>query len=479
MKSINRVALFVFLASIVSCLPSNKLNTDLKHTVLQIQPKPLNYISPYELLNQYYEQAIRYKTMLEKKGVDFKSPEWKLYTGYMQAYETTYYELLEINKKLRNDGQIKLERGKSYAFYLESFCANPGPHRPVDGDGFRPGPVKGGALKWLPQLLKSYKNEGLTQDEAQTIIWSVESGAKFDEYDSNVQQNLLKIFPDAPVRFGNQKIESKAKNLLKRLLTDEVPEINDQFMDLKSVVTSSESTYAEIEQIAAPVLNRDPITIGWVKMPSGYFIQTTSSDSYMGVKKEIYVPEDLPEDPVFDPTKQIDIPGQGQRIASSPNPRDPEMKDVSWTCDQVKKRAPKNCSEMTSEYRSKILKAADPSNFPRARYALPPNRENPIEVETDCSTFTYEIYAREGFEYPMSTTHAMECIQTFKKVTKEQALPGDLVLYDGHVGIYDYNDTVISATQGGDEKKSTLDPDDENFMPSITRYGYKTFNNPR
>lgn len=60
----------------------------------------------------------------------------------------------------------------------------------------------------------------------------------------------------------------------------------------------------------------------------------------------------------------------------------------------------------------------------------------------DCSGFVQSVYAHFGINLPR-TTWDMESIGM--EVSYEEALPGDLVLYDGHVGLYMGDGTIVNA----------------------------------
>lgn len=60
----------------------------------------------------------------------------------------------------------------------------------------------------------------------------------------------------------------------------------------------------------------------------------------------------------------------------------------------------------------------------------------------DCSGFVQSVYAHFGISLPR-TTWDMESVGT--EVSYEQAMPGDLVLYDGHVGLYMGNGNIVDA----------------------------------
>lgn len=60
----------------------------------------------------------------------------------------------------------------------------------------------------------------------------------------------------------------------------------------------------------------------------------------------------------------------------------------------------------------------------------------------DCSGFVQSVYAHFGISLPR-TTWDMETVGV--PVSYEEALPGDLVLYDGHVGLYMGDGTIVNA----------------------------------
>lgn len=60
----------------------------------------------------------------------------------------------------------------------------------------------------------------------------------------------------------------------------------------------------------------------------------------------------------------------------------------------------------------------------------------------DCSGFVQSVYARFGISLPR-TTWDQEYAGT--AVSYDQAMPGDLILYEGHVGIYMGNGQIVNA----------------------------------
>lgn len=65
----------------------------------------------------------------------------------------------------------------------------------------------------------------------------------------------------------------------------------------------------------------------------------------------------------------------------------------------------------------------------------------------DCSGFVQSVYAHFGVSLPR-TTYGM--VNSGYAVSYEEALPGDLILYDGHVGLYMGDGTIVNAMNEAD-----------------------------
>lgn len=60
----------------------------------------------------------------------------------------------------------------------------------------------------------------------------------------------------------------------------------------------------------------------------------------------------------------------------------------------------------------------------------------------DCSGFVQSVYANFGIALPRTT---WDMVNVGYEVSYDQALPGDLVLYDGHVGLYMGDGNIVNA----------------------------------
>ncbi len=243
----------------------------------------------------------------------------------MWAYATKTLQNLRLRQKkleqsLQKNGKVKLAPGQSYSFTLRSFCVHVGKERPIAGDGFRFGPMKGTTAKWLPDIIRQYQSQGISQERAQRLIWSLLSGNRFDELEPKQKNDLLKIFPNAAIQFGNRYLEEEGRSFLESLIPSQAQEISNELMRLREVSRDTRRTYNEIAEIMAPFTSRtEPITMGWVKIPEGYLARVSSNESYSSTIVDLYVPNNISRAPTFDPLKLVAIPGTGQRLAISPN----------------------------------------------------------------------------------------------------------------------------------------------------------------
>jgi hypothetical protein len=460
--------LFLFFA--FGCSSLNKKNE--ANYSLTNQPK--EFSSPLVLLDKSRDNTELSGVELNEK-INFNSKEWNNYSAHRQNWETLFYEQQDLEDQLLDDNAIHLKSGRSYSFDLESFCIDPYKESPYSGDGLKIGSLPEAHQNWMPELLSKYSSLGLKQEEVQTLIWALVSDTKFDELSHENQKNLLKVFPDAMIRFGNRRLENLAQDALREFLPEKVSSAIDEIKKIRGQFLNLQSDFKALEKIMVPPSKQIGVQFNqWMEFEEGYFVKLTAF-GYKNVRIDVYVPEDQEnrkpqglKEVIFSVKKLLGIPVKGQRLAISSKSK--EKQRAKDQCEQLSKYRAPSCHEMTSSDRDKILNLADPKNFPNTRYSSPPSPSADIESETDCSHFVEEIYKRAGFEYPYTSTGEMSCLgQTFEMDSEENASPGDLILYKGHIGILDREGKVISATRGGEENRSKLDPTNKRFLPSITK----------
>lgn len=276
---------------------------------------PRGFQSPIEALNKFVREIEPTPKDRELKQLAFGS------------LEAILNHQASVEKELSSAGQLLLKPGHSYEFDLESFCVNAGIERPVTGDGLFLGDIKGKAKSWLPQILVQYKTKNVSQNDAQVLVWSLLSGSRFDELSSENQKNLLKFFPDAPVRFGSSIVEESAASFLSSQIPTELLSAKDNFDRYQTLLQAARARFEEIEQTLSPLPTRTkPLPVGWLKHDDGYYIRLTA-DGYQRVHVQIYAPENIKNAVYFKPIEQIALPGKGQRLALSGNVI-PDLRDA-------------------------------------------------------------------------------------------------------------------------------------------------------
>ena len=449
-------AIFLF-----ACSTSGPVDTTLNDlTTLQVVVPPRAFHSDIDELT-----IIQAK--LQNRS-DWSSPQ---YQALIQKEDELISEIERVQSELVQTGGIQLDSGKSYSFNVQSFCVYPGQARPVVGDGYRLGEITGSAQKWLPEILEKLPEFSLNQNQVQNLIWQLLTGAHYDELGAE-NQRIIGLFFNHPVTvFGSSAVSSVARNIFDSVLPSEISSKIETFQNLKGTALSLQNDFKSLENAFSPKSDRaEPLPVGWMRMKEGFLIKVTSH-GYQESRIDIYVPEDgrSPQSKkTIKISKLIALPAAGQRLALSQKINLPKRTINNQYCKKLSEFKPQNCHEITDKDRAAIIQAASPGHFPQTMYRSPPDFKKSIEAETDCSRFVQQIYERAGKQYSYSSTSTFECLSVFQEVRLEERKPGDMVLYKGHIGVLSKKGYVISATRGGVNEKSKLNPNEPDFIPSIT-----------
>lgn len=104
-----------------------------------------------------------------------------------------------------------------------------------------------------------------------------------------------------------------------------------------------------------------------------------------------------------------------------------------------------SCKPLSMRDRSALLSLASPALFPLTKYRRGAQGAS-VDRATDCSHFVHEIYRRAGLAYDFRDTSQLKSAPEFELLPAEEAMPGDLMLFRGHVGMVDHDGRIISAT---------------------------------
>ncbi|RYZ95558.1 MAG: peptidoglycan endopeptidase, partial [Proteobacteria bacterium] len=105
----------------------------------------------------------------------------------------------------------------------------------------------------------------------------------------------------------------------------------------------------------------------------------------------------------------------------------------------------RSCRPLSMRDRLDLLNLASPANFPATKYRRGA-QGSAVDKATDCSHFVHEIYRRAGLGYGFKDTSQLKDAPEFELLPEEEAMPGDMMLFRGHVGLVDHDGRIISAT---------------------------------
>jgi hypothetical protein len=321
------IAGLITLILAIGCATNRDIKTQIDTKKYPVVDAPTEFQSPIDAIDKI-SSSITDSKIKDKELISIKHESLKFLIEQQTA----------IKNELKTTQRLELRPGYSYEFDLESFCINAGVERPVIGDGLFLGDIQSPSKNWLFQILSDYKNQEIPQNEAQVLIWSLLSGAKFDELNSENQRNLKRIFSDAPVRFGNSIVEESAKSFLLSQVPDDILMAKEKLESFRSLLQDTRANFLDIEQVLSPEPKRNkPISVGWIKHESGYFIRL-KSNGYQRVKVQIYSPENIRPKTYFNPTNHVAIPGNGQRLAMSTNVLDHTNKYLGDLASKIVKK---------------------------------------------------------------------------------------------------------------------------------------------
>lgn len=251
-------------------------------------------------------------TLLADKAKDKELNDYR-----RKIIKTLILDELKNYERLSKNGEITLIPGKPYRFDLKSFCVEGGAERGLKGDGAYPAELDAKSIKWLSVILNNFEKSGIKQSRAQTLIWGVMSGTKFDDFSLKNQEALLKLFPDARIRFGSSIIKEMLKDEIERALStnkyfEEVSDLLQKFRD-------KQDDFERLQRTFAPLTNRKTVLPSdWFQTDNTGIVNLESHGGFSKVIANIYVNRNSPENLKFRPSEMIFYPTKGQRLALSP-----------------------------------------------------------------------------------------------------------------------------------------------------------------
>jgi len=162
------VALSSIVGFIVGCT-SGPVTTQINTKKNPVVSQPIQFQSPTQSIDNFLSSANQ--NLKDPRALKIKNNSLKVLLE----------QQIKVDQELNETGRLVLHPGHSYEFDLESFCVNAGIERPVKGDGLFLGNVEGSAKSWLPIVLRDYRAKGISQSDAQILVWSLLSKTRFDQ----------------------------------------------------------------------------------------------------------------------------------------------------------------------------------------------------------------------------------------------------------------------------------------------------------
>jgi len=234
--------------------------------------------------------------------------------------DKTYPVSRKMMEDLRRDGHIWLNPGV-YDFYLQSFCLHAGKSAPrSDGAGYLIAPLKGSQAQVIKHILQNYPRfAGVTQMQAQYLIWSIEVGCKYGDLPPEEQAVAVKILPKEDLKsLGKsfwdvlpKSVRDRLFSELKEQLPDDVRDVLETYNDIQSKIADSKCTYEELESIAVKLDDtgdqKQVVDLGaWYDPGKGYYLRIFPR-GFTQTKVQVYIPKES-GDPDFNPADDIGAP---------------------------------------------------------------------------------------------------------------------------------------------------------------------------
>jgi len=139
-----------------------------------------------------------------------------------------------------------------YALTVQSYCLHAGTYAPTAGDGYLIAPLKGARAEEIGGILRrSVANPQVPQHDIQRLIWGIEAGAGFGEYDPAFIVRVTPVLGEkelaaVAMNTGLRQVWSAVQGGLPSPLRDAV----SFYGQLRSTVTDVTKTFEQVERLA-------------------------------------------------------------------------------------------------------------------------------------------------------------------------------------------------------------------------------------
>ncbi len=202
----------------------------------------------------------------------------------------------------RDSKNVFILRPGLFEMNAESYCLHAGKYVPSEGKGYVYAPLKGPYAHIVQSILQnSVDHPEIPQRDIQVLIWAVIARTKITEMPGKMQQTAAQLLePEEILELNGGALSLIPDALLQQAMAHLPPQVR-QVMEaearLRQMLTTTQATYEELEQIAAPFGDpppgegsRDIPGKRWAYHPDGFFIRYFPS-GYSRTLVQMSVPE--------------------------------------------------------------------------------------------------------------------------------------------------------------------------------------------
>src|SRR4030095_15985584 len=217
-------------------------------------------------------------------------------TTIKDAYPSALW-LNQLDKQMsfRTDTRFSADlSGGYYKFRFNTFCLHAGTYAPTEGSGYLVAPLKGAKSGLIKDILSRYsEHPEIDQKDVQMLIWGIEAGQKFSNYDLSFQARVTPLLKPEDIAL----MEVNVKDIAYDLLPQEAKDVVDRYRDMRNKMSDVNSTYEDVERLAVktgiPPLGKGSknISLGtWTSIGDGVYMRCFP-EGYQHSNVEIYIPE--------------------------------------------------------------------------------------------------------------------------------------------------------------------------------------------
>ena len=180
-----------------------------------------------------------------------------------------------------------------YRTTIRTYCLHAGAYGASKGNGYQIARLKGNQATLVSSILeRSAAHEEIAQRDVQLLIWGIEAGQKFTDYDHDFQLRVKPLLTEKDIALMQVKVSSIAA----RLMPEGMKEMAETYSSIRGKMDKTQMNYDDIEKVAVKV-GVPPTGLGSVEIPrglwgyvgDGYFVRAFPRN-YTTTDLEIYRP---------------------------------------------------------------------------------------------------------------------------------------------------------------------------------------------